>query len=252
MIDYLFYGANALSCIALLLIGISVVAWNYGADMLAFEKRGVPTTAQVLRKYVTRTRRNEDTLAYDYSHYVEYEYRTPQGDTVRENEYLSESDWDQAPEEGPIEILYLPEDPKKSCYKIRPSSSLFRFSGGARKGAYGAGILTVVGYLFWYGLAMHVAKAEVVIPDDWRSEKVEIYRKMPSQDLIDRLGLGRVEVSFFIELEPGETGEVPQSTRKLDKELAKTIEIGDVLEARYPPDNKWGAVLTIEAASKSD
>ena len=66
---------------------------------------------------------------------------------------------------------------------------------------------------------------------------------MPSRDLIDRLGLGRVEVSFFIELEPGEAGEVPQATRKLDKDLAKIIEIGDVLEARFPPDNKWGAVL---------
>ena len=128
MIDYLFYGANVLSAIALLLVGVSVVAWNFGADMLAFEKRGVPTTARILRKYVTRTRRNEDTLAYDYSHYVEYEYRTPQGETIRENEFLSEADWEQAPGEGPINILYLPEDPTKSCYKIRPSSSLFRFS----------------------------------------------------------------------------------------------------------------------------
>lgn len=252
MIDYLFYGANALSGIALLLIGVSVVAWNYGADMLAFEKRGVPTTAQVLRKFVTKSRRDKDSLDYDYSHYLVYEYWTPQGEAVEEKELLRKEDWEQAPEQGSIKVLYLPEDPKKSCYKIRPSSSLFRFSGGARKGAYGAGILTVVGYVFWYSLAMHAAKAEVVIPDDWRSEKVEIYRKMPSQDLIDRLGLGRVEVSFFIQLEPGEVGEVPQATRKLDKELAKTIEIGDVLEARYPPDNKWGAVLTVEAASKPD
>ena len=44
-----------------------------------------------------------------------------------------------------------------------------------------------------------------------------------------------------------EAGEVPQATRKLDKKLAKTIEIGDMLEARFPPDNKWGAVLTVEA-----
>ena len=247
MIDYLFYGANILSGIALLLVGFSVVAWNYGADMLAFEKRGVPTTAQVLRKYVTRTRRNEDTLDYDYSHYIEYEYRTPQGDKIQENEFLSETDWERAPEEGPVEILYLPEDPTKSCYRIRPSSSLFRFSDDARKGAYGAGILTAAGYVLWYVLAMHAATAAVVIPDGWRSERVEIYRKMPSEDLIDRLGLGRMEVSFFIQLEPGEAGEVPQATRKLDKELAKTIEIGDVLEARFPADNKWGAVLAVEA-----
>ncbi|WP_417677965.1 DUF3592 domain-containing protein [Roseibium sp.] len=247
MIDYLFYGANVLSAIALLLVGVSVVAWNFGADMLAFEKRGVPTTARILRKYVTRTRRNEDTLAYDYCHYVEYEYRTPQGETIRENEFLSEADWEQAPGEGPINILYLPEDPTKSCYKIRPSSSLFRFSHSLRNGAYGAGILTIVGYALWYVLAMHAATAAVVIPDDWRSEKVEIYRKMPSEDLIDRLGLGRMEVSFFIQLEPDEAGEVPQATRKLDKKLAKTIEIGDMLEARFPPDNKWGAVLTVEA-----
>lgn len=191
MIDTLFFGSAILSCIALCLLGFSILTWKSSIDNQDFRKHGRSTTAIVLQKFGTRCEHDPGREEGEDQRYVAYEYRTPGGETVRQKELLTRTDWEHVRPGQRIEVLYLPHDPTRSLYRPAESSVLTRSAKIIRTAAYCAGGLTIGCYVLWYVLAVSAATEPDSTPKDQPAPQVEVYRITPSREIIDGVGLGR-------------------------------------------------------------